>query len=574
MEISKEEARQELIRRGVLSAEGDEISRPSQPAPENLLQKVMRYGIADPTIGILKGREKMLNFPHRLLPGVIPELTRSGVDYGAAWGIPESEASGVDKMIQLGGQYAPSMAIHGMALGKLGQLLSKVPYAGGIVTRALSEAIPQAAYSAIQAQEEPGSAATETAAATLPFAAISEGLQSTNPVVRNLMRGILMAGGAYAGHEIPHELGMGEVLSGAGGMLGAMLGGRGFRTQKEMKRAFTEGVSREVAEPRLQAAERLGLDYLTPAEAGLSPWASRMQGRLGRTEEGGKLLYEKGLERISSERDAINKTLDLIYDEEKMGPQIKGIYETVYPSVVPEQVIESLGDNHLIKKAQSILSSKPAYKEALKEVPQNSLGYWDHVKQALYDLEEKAPDKEARIISQTRRNLVSQLDNIHPQYQEARHLYERQKVRDALEAVFDRKEITGKNFYQALASDNKFNKMIKKLHDVPEAVDNLKDMRMIFKDLLGPPTIATAKGGEERGMFQMRNLGAHLENLMEHIFTRGKTDEEAIRFITSKDWHKQLQDINKIGNKQMKILALSVLLGRFGAQTLPRELEG
>lgn len=86
-------------------------------------------------------------------------------------------------------------------------------------------------------------------------------------------------------------------------------------------RKLTEGVSADIANPRIAAANRLGLDYLTPAEAGVSPTTARRQGSLGRTEEGNKILYERGMQRQESERRAIDKTLDMIYSPEEMAPK-------------------------------------------------------------------------------------------------------------------------------------------------------------------------------------------------------------------------------------------------------------
>ena len=135
-------------------------------------------------------------------------------------------------------------------------------------------------------------------------------------------------------------------------------------------------------------------------------------------------------------------------------------------------------------------------------------------------------------------------------------------VRKSLEKVFDQKEVNGTNFYRALASQKKFDELMGHLKNAPEAAENLKAMRMLFKDLMGPPTIKTAKGTEERGMNQSRNPGAFLENLMEHVFTGGKHDVEAIRFITSKDWFNQMKDLKKISDKQLKLAAIAMVLSR------------
>ena len=135
-----------------------------------------------------------------------------------------------------------------------------------------------------------------------------------------------------------------------------------------------------------------------------------------------------------------------------------------------------------------------------------------------------------------------------------------------MEKVFDQKEINGQNFYRALASEKKFDELLSHLKDAPEAAQNLKDMRLLFKDLMGPPTIRTAKGTEERGMNQARSSGALLETLLENVFTKGGNDKAAIEFITSKDWAQKMKELNKISDKQLKISGISMALSRGIAQ--------
>ncbi len=91
-------------------------------------------------------------------------------------------------------------------------------------------------------------------------------------------------------------------------------------------------------------------------------------------------------------------------------------------------------------------------------------------------------------------------------------------------------------------------------------------MRSLFDNLMGPPTIKTAKGTEERGMNQSRSTGAFLESMLDSIFTGGKHDKEAIQFITSKDWLKQMEEIEKIPNKQVKMAAIAMSLSRGASQ--------
>lgn len=573
MAITPEAARAELARR--------ELARRAEHAPEdneNLLQKVVRYGLKDPAIGLMNMGREFANLPNKVSGGRIPEFSPSDYNFGEALGVDNPDTA--DKLVQFAGQYAPSFAIPGIGLGRAGQAISKIPGAGRFISKAISEAIPQAAYSAAQAPQDALKAGAETGATVAPFSAMSELMQSTNPKVRTLVK--ILAGGTAGllGREAAKSTGTGEAFSDLAGLVSGAMASRGLSTKKDLMNKLTEGVNPKLSAERLKAAERLKLDYLTPAEAGGNPWTGKRQGSLGRTEEGGQMLYERGQSRQASERRAINKTMDMIYNEEKMAPQMTAAYESIKPVNLPAEFPLQYTDNAIIKAAQKRVKSRPAYQESLKKMlPENvklqpgqsdaqptSLVYWDHVKRALYDMEQEAERKgsrgEANILNDTRRNLVKQMDEHFPEYGEARALYERKMVREGLEKAFDRKEVSGSNFYHALASENKFDELMHHLRNAPEAAQNLKDMRAVFKDLLPPPTVKTAKGTEERGMNMARSSGAFLENLFEHVFTGGKHDKAAIDFITSKDWAKQLKEINKISDKQMKLAAVAMALSR------------
>lgn len=562
---------------------------------ENLLQKVVRYGLKDPAIGLMNMGREFANLPHKLSRGHIPEFSPSDFDFGGALGVEKPDSG--DKLIQGISQYAPAFALPGANVGKAGQLLSKVPGAGKYLSKALSDAVPQALYGAAQAPQDHLTAGAEAGATMVPFSILGQIMQGTNPIARHAARALTAAGAGYLGRKGAETAGFGEFGSDIAALVGGALGGRGFKTPKEVKQGLVEGVHADVANPRIKAANRLGLDYLTPAEAGLSQLASKAQGSLGRTPEGSKLLNTRAKHREATEREAIERTLNKIYSPGKMDEQVKSAYESINEANLPQDFPLQYKDNEIIKEAKKLVENTPAYKESLKELmPKNvkleegqtdpqatSLVYWDHVKRAMDDMVAKAErsgnNNEARIISNTRAQMRDQMDAAYPEYAEARALYERKMVRKGLEKVFDQKEINGTNFYRALASQKKFDEVISHLKNAPEAAQNLKDMRLIFKDLMGPPTIKTAKGKEEYGMNMARNEGDFLKNLLEHAFTGGGNDKAAIEFITSKDWAKQLDEINSISNKQMKAVAFGLLLSKGISQAAghqerkPLELE-
>jgi hypothetical protein len=485
----------------------------------------------------------------------------------------------------------------GLWVGKAGKVLGDIPKVGKYVSKAVSEAVPQALFAAAQAPQHNFKSGAEAGGTMLPFSLLGQVMQGTNPIARNAARALSAAGGAYFGREGAKTAGFGEFGSDIGALIGGALGGRGYKSAKEINQGLVEGVHPDVANPRINAAHRLKLEYITPAEAGKSQLAATAQGGLGRTAEGSKLLNERSKSRQDSERRAINKTLNMIYSPGKMDKHIEAGYEQLKNVNLPPEFPLQFKDNEIIKEAKNMVENTPAYKESLKALmPKNvklepgqqdpqatSLVYWDHIKRAMDDMVNKAErtgnKNEARIISNTRAEMRDQMDAEFPEYKQARSLYERKMVRESLEKVFDQKEINGTNFYRALASEKKFKETLSHLKNAPEAAENLKAMRLIFNELMGPPTIKTAKGTEERGMNMARNEGDFLKHMIEHAFTRGGSDKAAIEFITSPDWHKQLDEINKISNKQMKTVAFGLALSKGISQAAgeqerkPMELE-
>jgi len=589
MAMTPEQARSELAKRELARRRKPENNEDS----ENLLQKVMRYGIKDPAIGVLNMGREFANLPHKASHGHIPEFSPSKFDFNKALNVENPDSA--DNLIQSLFQIAPAFALPGANIGRSGKVIESVPKVGKYLSKAISDAIPQGLFSAAQAPHDQLKSGAQAAGTMGTFSILSEIMKGKNPIARNIARALAAGGGALLGRHAAKSSGFGEVGSDVASLLGGVLGGRGFKTNKEMKQELVEGVSPDIANPRIEAANKLNLDYLTPAEAGVSPWAAKTQGSLGRTPEGGKMLYEKGIKRRESERNAIEHTLEMIYSPKTMDKKIDEGYEALNQVNLPPEIPLHFKDNEIINAAKNMVETTPAYKESLKALlPKNaklkegqfdpqstSLVYWDHVKRALDDMviNAKKGTNEARIISNTRRDLRDRMDKAFPEYKEARGLYERKKVREGFEKVFDQKEINGTNFYRALASQKKFDEVVSHLKNAPEAVENLKAMRLIFNDLMGPPTIKTAKGTEERGMNMERNEGDFLKNIFKHAFTSGKNDKAAIEFITSKDWGKQLEEINKISDKQLKAVALGLTLSKGVSQSVgnqnrePMEME-
>lgn len=301
---------------------------------------------------------------------------------------------------------------------------------------------------------------------------------------------------------------------------------------------------------RMEAAKRLGLGYLTPAEATLSPFEAAKQGTIGRTSSGSKLLFEKGRERSTSEGTAINNLLDTIYDAKDLDPKKAAAYQETMTAQVPDEFIAQQMQRPVIQSAIKKLESKPAYKQKIQdelgitltdEVKPNSFMYWDMVKRVLGDMGERAKENnkattESDILADTRRSMVRQMDAIKPEYEVARGIAERKFTRTKLEDVFDKKTMTGNNFYKFLQSKRNFNDVMNKLKAFPEAQQKLKDMKLLFGDLIpNDMSIRSAAALKRTSMSDARNKLDAMKQALDEKYGK-EHDVATIKLMTDPEW--------------------------------------
>jgi hypothetical protein len=569
----------EIIERVKQQYSGAPTGIEAQPSPENLLQKVMRYGLKDPLVGMADIGHGLLNIPSKAT-GLFSESAGKALaykpDFDYSKAVLGQEADTGDKLIQGLTEIAPAFALPGANIGRAGEAIESIPRAGRYLKAIVEQGLPQAGYAAAVSPDSPVEASSSAASGVAPFAALAEFMKNASPSARLAALAAGVGVGGLGSREAVKSAGGGEIPADIAGVVGGALATRGLKPKSARMSEMLGDTKLADATPKLEASERLGLDYLTPAEATSSPYLARKEGQLGKTAESSKEFYQKGQQRLDSERNAIHNVLDTIYTPD-LDPKIKSLYHHAYDVTLPEGFLNQYQGDQVFNSALKKVQNKPAYQKALNDIPQNSVAYLDVVKNALYDMEQQAArkgaNKEAAVIKNTRRDLVSQLDEISPDYPHARQLHERKEIRKSLESVFDRKDMTGKNFYNALASESKFNDLIGKLRNVPEAQDKLKDMRLVFRDLMPPPTIRTAKGHEERNLYNARNSGEFMINLLQNMLGGGKYDKEMINLITSKEWPQHYERLNTISNKQQKVAYLIDLLGKGAGQTLAQEIE-
>ena len=539
---------------------------------ESFGSKIMR-GPKNAASAMAKFGHKLLNFPSNHLEsmgshGAAEMLKfRPGYDYDQALGLPK-EKGWSDMLVQSAPEIAGAFAVPEANLGKLGGVINKIPAAGKYINKILSEGLPQMVYAAAMSDPgQEGEAALTAGATGAPFSAIAEYARSPMPARQRILSGIIGGGaGTLAGYLGGH-MGLPDPLSTGLGIATGLFGNKLAGTKGMMMEEQAGGKNIQKAQERLKMAKRLNLDFLTPEEAFNSPFLARRQGRLGRTEEGSEMMYDKFQKRNESEQNAINRLMKQIHNPDVMGPEAERLYALAEENQLPQNYLDELNENEIIKDAKKDVLSKGAYREKLKEVPEESFKYWNQMKKALDDMIEGAPKEEASLIRGVKKSLLEQMDKISPDYKTARGLEEGKFVRQELESAFDKTNInSGHAFYKALNSKEDFEKLMHSLRNVPIARAKLKAMRELFKDFRKESTINKVRGLEQAGMKQNRNFGDWAINTFENMFTSGKFDKEAIEFITSKDWDKQLADINKISDKREKMAKTIEIFGKIASQ--------
>lgn len=305
-----------------------------------------------------------------------------------------------------------------------------------------------------------------------------------------------------------------------GGMLASKLKHLSVAPEELAKRNLFEDINPEDLQPMLErdaAAKRLDLKYVTIPELLESPFESAKQADMGRTKAGMKNLYKAGKEREVSEGSAINKLLNLIHTEE-LDPIKKEAYAETMQQTVPNEFIESQTQKPAIQKAMKMVRNNTAFKQLLhdeygvdfEKVPANSVMFWDMVKRALYDLENKSGRKgghtESSVYGNTRKSMVEEMDKILPRYEEARNIAERGFIKNELKDVFNKKDKTFNNFDSYLKDKENYEHLLKRLNDLPRAKQQLEDIKM-FSGKMIPlnPTARAAAVLKRHGMSDARN---------------------------------------------------------------------
>lgn len=559
---------------------------PTEDMMNSLEKGLVRYGAQDPAAGLLnmgsRGSASLNNLAAQVAEKFGLHLPRQeATDFSEMLGIPEEKKTLSDKLIQFAPEIAASLALPATRLGKVGEVIEAIPKAGKYLKTGLGNALSQGLLAASQSPDNQGTAALEAGSIAAPFSALSEAIKSGSPTVRNIGRGLGALGAGGLGYYGAKSVGAPEPAADIAGLLGLALGGRGGSTERSVRENMLKGVEGTNYQEPLEAAKRLGLTYITPAEASANPFVGGTQGNIGKTEKGAQLLYEKGKERATSEENAIENLFSNVFPK-SMGSKINELYKSADSIKIPKEELEKLKDNEIFKTALSRVRKEPVYKEKLKGVPENSIEYLNQVKEAMDDMIEKSPRKEARIIRNTKNRMLETLDTLSPAYKEGRQLAERGIVRGEIEDLFNKKDETGSNLFKTLLSNkrdyrelqDRFRRLEKtssnaeQVTNMKNAQQQLEDMRLIFGRLINIPTAKTAEALSRSSMSKPRESLSKMMTYWQELISGGKYDKAAVELITNPKWADELDKLSEVTKKEKLAAAFHNLLGKAGAQAI------
>lgn len=537
-----------------------------------------RYAVIDPAIGIGKLGESILNSPHYLEEflkgGPAKIFGKIDLGIGDAMGLPDDKTNMADKLIQGIPEFAASVLAPETRLGAIGSTLEKIPMAGKYLKTALGNALTQSAISGVTAHDAEQSqrkAALEAGAITAPFSALAKGAAEGSPLTRAFSKVLMGLGGAGAGYFGGQSSGLGILpslgLGLAGGVSGYKMGTPNL--ERRVANDVFKGVEDSGYKPVVDAAERLNLTHITPAEASNNPIAGATQGSLAKTPEGYRRYSEAGKARAASEKGAINNFLNTVFNPEELLAKKNNLYKIADDKAVALSKIAPFYDNEIFKKALNTVENDPAYRESLKGVSENSIKYMDHVKQAMDDMIEEAPKKKARLIKDTQKQLMGVMDEEAPEYQQARGLAERQITRNKIEDFFGKRPVSGTNFGKFLNSDKNYRMLQNNIRNVPEAKQQLADMKTVFGDnrLINLPGGKGAEALARSSMSKSRSSSQDWKDIFRELLSGGKYDKTAVDLIRNPNWVSELEKLKQPSSNEKLTGKIIDLFGKTAVQT-------
>ena len=328
-----------------------------------------------------------------------------------------------------------------------------------------------------------------------------------------------------------------------------------------------------LAQSRYEAGNRLGTP-VRPSEAFDNPNMAANEGRISTTDIGSNAMSDFSRQRVQQQKNAINKLLDTIYPKTKKAANaIRDLYADAFKYNLPEEQVNALLQDPLIKKARDSVKTDPVYMKKLKDIPENNYAYLDQMKRYLGAESQKAAragdNVSAAEYKASEKALVKQMDDqdLGSSYARARSAAQAKIVRKQLEKTLGNKEINGRTFFDAvLRNDNKYQKLVSDLESSPEALQQVKDMKLAWENLIGKDTVRTAAGMASKNTSAARNDANKFWNLFKDTVGAPR-DIERAKFIHDPKWWDKFDEVYKYKDAVKRRQALGDLFAKGIAAT-------
>lgn len=426
------------------------------------------------------------------------------------------------------------------------------------------------ANAALGEKEEQGANALQGAGVGAGANALTQMMAGNNPILSALMR-------AGVGGFIGADLASFNNNSPTTGMMSGALAG--LVAPKVLKSVGVGGLDpgKETLKylrpdetlPAAEAGNALKT-ILTPGEASGNPYVRGLEERYGKRGEGAAEKTTIGLERAKNEKNAINEFLNKIFPttdknaENKLLAQKSDLYDQSLKQVLAKKEFNELKKDPAFVQAMKDVQSISGYQRKLKNMKPNQYEYLNQIKVRLDDMSTSAFAKQentlGREYADASKQLLAIMDkNGSPEYAQARSLAQREIVRNNILEKLKTDEISAKNFYtKLLSNDNEYDDLLKQLKNMPEAAEDLKKMKLAWKNLVNLPKKVNST---EKELKDAHSLIGYIGDLW-HSMAGQKRNKEALRYINSKDWQNDLLKIKNIKDGKEKQGAFADLFGK------------
>ncbi len=233
------------------------------------------------------------------------------------------------------------------------------------------------------------------------------------------------------------------------------------------------------------------------------------------------------------------------------------------------------------QKAVNMVLKDATAMDRLKGIKKSDLyksgKFWDEVNKKISHMERveinsKAPDtNKIATLTNTRNKINEQIYKDIPELKEARRLAEPRLARKELEKKFNSKDMNAPSMHIALKNKEYFKKLLHSVRGNAVAEQNLKDMRMIVKNLPQEQAQKLANKTGEQSLDRILTNPTSSWQVFSEYLRKGKYDDKVMDVVTSPNMSKELHKITTISDPKKQTIAFMKALNRANAQKVGQD---